>query len=251
MSIELPKSWQDLTQEQLRYICCLLGSGVELADVKYYCFIRWSGFEVVSRWGDDWIVAVRKGFFSRKELTISGETVACQAVRWLSWLDKVAEKPVRVEEYNGLVACDAMLFGLEFEKFLRLENLWQGYIYSRQQEPLCHMAHILYADKKERMWKKVPEVVRASVAIWFMSFKQMCYEEWPNLFRPGEGEHEEGEAIDVKAITNMQIRALTGGDITKEKEVLQMDVWRALTELDAKAHDAAEQRKEIAKLKHK
>lgn len=33
---------------------------------------------------------------------------------------------------------------------------------------------------------------------------------------------------------NAQIRALTGGDVTKERAVLQMDCWRALTELDAK-----------------
>ena len=42
---------------------------------------------------------------------------------------------------------------------------------------------------------------------------------------------------------NAQIRALTGGDITKEREVLKMDCWRALTELDAKAKDYEDMRK--------
>ena len=36
---------------------------------------------------------------------------------------------------------------------------------------------------------------------------------------------------------NAQIRALTGGDIIKEEAVLSMDTWRALTELDAKAKE--------------
>ena len=36
---------------------------------------------------------------------------------------------------------------------------------------------------------------------------------------------------------NAQIRALTSGDITKEEAVLSMDTWRALTELDAKAKE--------------
>ena len=35
----------------------------------------------------------------------------------------------------------------------------------------------------------------------------------------------------------MQIRALTKGDITKEKEIFEMDTWRALTELDAQAQE--------------
>ena len=39
---------------------------------------------------------------------------------------------------------------------------------------------------------------------------------------------------------NAQTRALTGGDITKEREVWKLDVWRALTELDAKAREADE-----------
>jgi uncharacterized protein YbjQ (UPF0145 family) len=43
---------------------------------------------------------------------------------------------------------------------------------------------------------------------------------------------------------NAQIRALTGGDITKEDQILQKDTWRALTELDAKAKDAEELRKQ-------
>ena len=34
-----------------------------------------------------------------------------------------------------------------------------------------------------------------------------------------------------------QIRALTKGDITKEKEILSLDTWRALTELNAQAKE--------------
>ena len=34
-----------------------------------------------------------------------------------------------------------------------------------------------------------------------------------------------------------QIRALTKGDITKEKDILAMDTWRALTELNAQAKE--------------
>ena len=39
---------------------------------------------------------------------------------------------------------------------------------------------------------------------------------------------------------NAQIRALTKGDITKESQVLALDTWRALTELDALAREYQE-----------
>lgn len=42
----------------------------------------------------------------------------------------------------------------------------------------------------------------------------------------------------LRTAMNAQIRALTGGDITKEEAVLSMDTWRALTELEAKAKEA-------------
>lgn len=42
---------------------------------------------------------------------------------------------------------------------------------------------------------------------------------------------------------NAQIRALTKGDITKEKEILSLDTWRALTELDAQAKEYEEMKK--------
>lgn len=221
-----------------------------MSDLKYYCFVHFSGFKVVSRWGEDWIIAVRKGLFRRKEMFISNEEVANIATRWLSYLEEVGNMPVRLDNYKKkFFAWDAMLFGLPFEKFLMLENYWQGYLYSKDIEPLNRMTQMLYLDKSGNSFAEVPGEIAASVALWFSSFKNLCYEHWPNLFRKGGGEGEKD--VDVNAITNMQIRALTGGDITKEKEVLAMDCWRALTELDAKAHDAEEQRRQIEAMKRK
>ena len=221
-----------------------MANGVEMADLKYFCFIHFSGFKVVSRWGEDWIIAVRKGLFRRKEMFISNEEVASISARWLSFLDEVSNKPVRIDNYkNRYFAWDAMLFGLPFEKFLMLENYWQGYIYSKDIKPLNCMVQMLYLDKSGKSIEEVPGEIASSVAIWFSSFKILCYENWPNLYRKGGGD---GDAeVDVNAVTNMQIRALTGGDITKEKEVLAMDCWRALTELNAKAKDYEEMKKVV------
>ena len=52
----------------------------------------------------------------------------------------------------------------------------------------------------------------------------------------------------LRDATNAQIRALTGGDITKEATIRQMDTHRALTELDAKAREAEEYRKSLKRM---
>ena len=41
-------------------------------------------------------------------------------------------------------------------------------------------------------------------------------------------------------MANVQLRALTQGDVTKEEMIKNMDCWRALTELNEKAREAAE-----------
>lgn len=48
------------------------------------------------------------------------------------------------------------------------------------------------------------------------------------------------EVPDLREIMNAEIRALTGGDITKLEAVLSADTLDALTELNAKAREARE-----------
>lgn len=75
------------------------------------------------------------------------------------------------------------------------------------------------------------------VFLWFMFVKDNFSKHFPHLFKPAS---ESGEPYDTRAAMDAQIRALTGGDITKEKQIERSDVWRALTELDAKAREAEE-----------
>jgi hypothetical protein len=48
---------------------------------------------------------------------------------------------------------------------------------------------------------------------------------------------------------NMLIRALTKGDITKEKEILAMDTHRALVELSAQAEEYEQLKKQHPNVK--
>lgn len=243
LKLSLPRSWKELTQDQLHYVCTLLASGVKMDELKHYCFLHFGNFKVVSRWGEDWIIGIRTGFISRREFFFSKEELAALSCRWLGWMDRQPEVVVRIVSEKRFKAINPYLHGLPFEDYLVLENLWQGFLYSKESEPLDRMVRILYQNDINA----VPSVLRASTMLWFNAFKMFCFDHWPNLFSHsasgGEGE------VDVESITNMQIRALTGGDITKEKEILQMDVWRALTELDAKAKEAKEQRQQLNNIK--
>lgn len=108
------------------------------------------------------------------------------------------------------------------------------------------MTEVLYCSRI----RHVAEPVRISVFYWFAALKQLLTRNFSNLF----GEQQEdgnmlGNASLAKQLAdamNAQIRALTKGDVTKEKEVLALDTWRALTELDAQVKEYNE-----LKLKYK
>lgn len=87
---------------------------------------------------------------------------------------------------------------------------------------------------------------------WFASVKANFTRLFPHFFTniPQEksnllGSANLGVGEELRQAMNAQIRALTGGDITKEAAILQMDCWRALTELDAKAQEAQELRNQL------
>ena len=92
---------------------------------------------------------------------------------------------------------------------------------------------------------------KISVFYWFTSIKSMFSERFPFFLQPAGSMTPDnllsGGASVGQQVTdamNAQIRALTKGDVTKEKEVLGLDVWRAMTELNAQA-------KEYIAYKHK
>ena len=78
-----------------------------------------------------------------------------------------------------------------------------------------------------------------SVFLWYASMKNRFAVSFPQFFGK-VGDNVDAEPPDMVEVMNAEIRALTGGDITKENQVLSMDCWRALTELNEKARETQE-----------
>lgn len=95
---------------------------------------------------------------------------------------------------------------------------------------------------------------KLSTFYWFASLKELFSRTFPSFLRPtgsmtSENLLEQGAPLGrrLQEAMNAQIRALTKGDITKEREVLSMDTWRALAELDAQAKEYEELKKQYGK----
>lgn len=244
----LPKSWGELSQWQLRQVFGWMAH-LNIDELKTRAFFRWAGIEVVGKEASGY-VCLTVSDKGPMEFTMALWQVA-EFVSQLDWLAMAPSVPVRLERIGHFQAIDARLVGLPFGQWLQLDNYYQGYIGRRKPEecePLKRAACLLYLDSNGDNPKSLPltQIELLSVFYWLLAVKNLFMQQFPNFYRPLSGSVEQSTQMEAM---NAQIRALTGGDVTKEKQVLELDVWRALTELDAEAREAQELQQQLSKHK--
>lgn len=234
-----PTSWDALTQSQLRYILTLLSLGIEGVQLKTAVIIRLSGVKVVKRDTRGWTFRHENRLF---------RLTADQIASWLPQMDFLDQQDALafpLDDIQGLHAVESRLHGVPFYDYLRMEIAWQGYLATRKDEPLLSLAHILYRDAKGRTvpgWQP-SKAELMGVVLWYASIKKTLAVSFPDFFKPASGG--DYDSYDIRNATDAQIRILTDGDITKERDIFNADCWRALTELNARAREAAEMRRQM------
>ena len=137
-------------------------------------------------------------------------------------------------------AIEADFHGVPFSTFISADNYYLGFLHNKNEALLKELATLLYPKVKK---SQLTTPLLLNAFYWFSSQKHCFARLFPHFLQPMSSSSEDllgyappiGEVL--RTAMNAQIRALTGGDITKEEAVFSMDTWRALTELDAKAKE--------------
>ena len=245
-NISLPTSWAELSDKQLHMVYHLFARDLSAAEVKTLCLMKWNGLKVLSQLPDKRFL-IKRG----KEVVPLSTRQIQQATSVLDYLDSFAPMPVRIARIGKYHALPADFEKVPFEQYLYVDNLFQGYLNTQQEELLLQMAQVLYASDHV----KPSKAHLVGVFYWMASLKQYFAGLFSNFYKPApaadNGNLLGGGQTDIyrqlRDSTNAMIRALTGGDITKEAAIMKMDTWRALTELDAKAREVEEFRKAAKK----
>ena len=235
INLKAPRGWEELTDNQLRYVLGLIAQGLSDIEVKTYCLIHWSGMQVLHKYGKGWMCK-----FADDKFVVTAEQINA-AIGSLKWLDQLPEMPIRIRKIGRQRALPADFQEVPFETFIICDNLYQGYLSTKKDNLLDIMAAYLYESKALNL----TDAERLNVFYWFASLKAYLAHEFSHLFTPIINFERNDNMFKpmvseynlLKDAVNAQIRALTKGDITKEKEVLAIDTWRALTELDALAKE--------------
>lgn len=215
-TVNIPTAWGGLTTPQLRYVCTLLSSNHFTPDeVKAYFLIRLTG---------------ATGIISPERLAIE----IASLTEHLDFIEQPPTAPVRYESVGACAPVHPLLSGVPFRSYLEIENYYQGYLQSQNAEAIDALGAILYPGHQGAFTADE----RYMLLLWLVGLKQQYAGLFPDLFRSTAADPDEWP--DPREVMNTEIRALTGGDITKQAAVLASDTIDALTELNAKARDARE-----------
>ena len=236
INLTVPRGWHELDDKQLRYLFGLLADEYSSAEIRTLCLFRWAGLKVQYCHNSHFVVRLGKDDF-----TLSA-TVVADAIEAMKWLDEIPSFPVRLSHIGKFTALQADFLSVPFETFIFCDNLYQGYLHTKDDSLIDEMIKVLYNGCNS----KILPLERISTFYWFASLKQYFAKTFHHFFQQTGGTDcnllgsAKSIGEQVQEAMNAQIRALTKGDITKEKEVLAMDCWRALTELNAQAKEFEE-----------
>ena len=243
-NVDLPTSWQELTQEQLRASLSLMATGAAGTSLITQAFLIFSGLKPE---GED-IYRNRAGFLFK----IGVRQIAAAALH-LEYLTTPPTAAVRLDRAEDGTPCKT---GADFEdatfgEFLHTDGLFLMYLNNpgANADRLAEIAIMLYPGITDKA--AASPLMNANIIIWLSGLKKQLSCMYPYLFAaPAAAGYEETPdetAARSRRATLSMIRALTGGDITKENDILQTAAHSALNELNEKAREA----KELEAMKNK
>ena len=163
----------------------------------------------------------------------------------LNWITELPDIPIRLLPPKGRKTVRPDLADLDFQTYLSLENLYQGYLHTKNDSLLKRMGEILYPRKFFSM-RHLRRQHLFSCFFWFTSFKAYAAKRWSDFFVNAANANSLANPASVLRDTvDAQIRALTKGDISKENMILSLPCHRALTELNALARESAEIKRKL------
>ena len=248
MEFTIPKGWEELTQEQLRFCLRLLWLYNGHADwqqrVQIAAFLHFADIEVVSRTDQGWLCRERRHgttFLLAPDLLPS----IMQHVEWVTDTERMT---VRIEQVDEWKAVDFRLQTLPFGRYLEAEGAFQSYLAGKDLSSLYELAKRLYRVPDEQNPEELKEEALLGAFLWFSAAKKILGEEFPDFLKPAGDKVKPITRESIIEGLRVQVRLLTKGDVTKEQYIKDnVDTWTALAELNALAKDAEEIKRQYGK----
>lgn len=212
----------------------------DLGSVKIRALLFFSGVTVIRGCRGDGPALGRIG---KRRVLLFPEDVAVNSHR-LDFIEIPPENPFRPARLAGGIPAEHDLSDVTFEKWLMIENYYQGFISTGRIGLIVPILRML----TRRRLRRPKDWELMAVFFWIRSVKKLFCRRFPALFRPVSSVSGDNAGISKKILEesyNAQLRALTKGDVLKEKEIMHISCHRALNELDAQAREYEDLKKQL------
>lgn len=243
--ISIPGVWQQCSRRQYRWLFRMLATkrDISAAELKAVAFLRFSRLQIIGHSDDRQSYLLQYG---SRIINIDPEQFAIH-LRHLDWILFPPTRPWRPARMACGVPCAADMSDLSFDRWLQVENLYQGYLATDDESLLRRIGRLTIRRRLRPLlrWELL------AIFYWIASVKDFFAQRFPDFYAPvSDGcslAPEAPSAEQLRQAVNAQIRALTKGDITREEEVLALPCHRALAELNAQAREYQELQKSMKK----
>jgi len=237
--IILPKRWSDLNRDQLARISKLLLKFRDKPDFLVRCLLMFTGWKIV-RWK---MLVERSGnsyYFknqAKDEFCISGD-VFTELIKRIEWLTGDITLNSFSPSVPGYDSPNFMLYSTTLNQYLMADNYYRQFVEKVDFIALARMVVVLYCkdpeaidvEKAGKELLKLEKSILYAVFIWFSGAKNWLREKYPFVFNV---QGNEGNEYADEVILSL-LSSLNGGDITRNKSILNTMVHEALFELNLK-----------------
>ena len=211
--LSLPKSWADLSDPQLLFFFRQLATDKPMAEIQTLCLCQWANVLVRCRlYGSVYLVQ-----HDKQQATLTLHQFVC-AITALDFLKSFPPYPIRIRTIGKARAIEADFQGVPFSTFISADNYYQGFLNTKNEALLNHLATLLYPKVKSR---HLTTPLLLNAFYWFSSLKQYFSRLFPHFLQPMSSSSEDllGYAPPIGVLLRFaiyaQIRALTGEESTK------------------------------------
>ena len=178
-NLSLPTDWQSLSDSQLQYFFTQLSDDLPMEEILTLCLFKWADLRVLCKTHDgSYLVKLRHKQKQEATLTIRQVQVATAS---LDFLRQFAPLPVRISKIRRATAIEADFQRVPFSTFISADNYYQGFLHTKDEALLNHLATLLYPMVKSR---HLTTPLLLNTFYWFSSLKQYFSRLFPHFLQP-------------------------------------------------------------------
>lgn len=238
IKLTVPRRYAEMNQKQTQYVCLLLIRNESEEAIWTKCFIRFAGIKAIK--------ADENSYYFKQKNTKQIFSLTLEEVNFFSkklqftTRNYAGIKPPST--LQGCRSCDPLLRDINFGRYLEIENFYQAYLFTKEDQYIDRLMAALYTKKGKSKpnFEHCTPIEKLWTIMWMVGVKNYFCKKFSSLFeRAAPTQHdEETKPPDMYAIIQNQIRALTDGDITKREMVMKANTWDALEELNQKVKES-------------